>query len=101
MAVKENLRGTLLYEMEKYVPLPVGDIYFDYQIIAEDKEANKLKILLVVVKKEFIDPYLDPENPLGAGISGIEINSTALANYLSYKPNTPNADTYAVVCLGE
>jgi general secretion pathway protein L len=101
IAVKENLRGTLLYEMEKYVPLPVGDIYFDYQIIAEDKEANKLQLLLIVVKKECIDPYLDPENPLGAGISGIEINSTAFANYVSYKPNAPNADTYAIVCLGK
>ena len=100
LAVKENLRGTLLYEMEKYVPLPVSDIYFDCQIIAEDKEANKLKVLLIGVKKEFIDPYLDRENQLGAGISGIEINSTAFANYLSCKPNTPTADTYAVVCLG-
>jgi Tfp pilus assembly protein PilN len=100
LAVKENLKGTLSYEMDKYVPLPVSDIYFDCQIIAEDKEANKLKVLLIGVKKEFIDPYLDRENPLGAGISGIEINSTALVNYFSYKPNTPNADAYAVICLG-
>jgi general secretion pathway protein L len=100
IAVKENLRGTLSYEMEKYVPLPVGDIYFDYQIVAESKEANKLTVLLIVVKKEFIDPYLDSENRLGAGISGIEINSTALASYFSYKPNAPNADTYAIVYLG-
>ena len=100
LAVKENLKRTLSYEMEKYVPLPVSDIYFDCQIIEEDKEANKLKVLLIGVKKECIDPYLDRENPLGAGISGIEINSTALVNYFSYKPNTPNADTYAIVCLG-
>jgi general secretion pathway protein L len=96
-AVKENLRGTLLYEMEKYVPLPVSDIYFDYQIISENKEANTLTVLLVAVKKEIIDPYLDQENPLGAGISGIEVNSTAVVNYLSYRPVTPNADTYAIV----
>ncbi len=100
LAVKENLRGSLLYEMEKYVPLPIGDIYFDCQIIAEDRETNKLTVLLIAVKKELIDPYLDRENPLGAGISGIEINSTALANYLSYKPPAANADTYAIACLG-
>ncbi len=100
LAIKENLRGTLLYEMEKYVPLPASEIYFDCQIIAEDREANKLTVLLIIVKKEFIDPYLDRDNPLGAGISGIEINSTALTNYLSYKPPTSNADTYAIVCQG-
>lgn len=101
LAVKENLKGTLSYEMEKYVPLPVGDIYFDCQIIAEDKEANKLKVLLIVVRKELIDPYLDRENQFGAGISGIEINSTALVNFLSCKPNTPNGDACAIVCLGK
>ncbi|MFA5323785.1 MAG: PilN domain-containing protein [Smithella sp.] len=100
IAVKENLRGTLLYEMEKYIPLPVSDIYFDCQIIEEDKEANRLKVLLIGVKKEIVDPYLDRENQLGAGISGMEINSTALVNCFSYKPNTPNADTYAILCLG-
>ncbi|MHB8773151.1 MAG: pilus assembly protein PilM [Syntrophales bacterium] len=99
-AVKENLRGTLLYEMEKYVPLPAGELYFDYQIISEDKETNKLQVLLVAVKKEFIDPYLDHEHPSAAGISGIEINSIALANYLSSQPITPNGDTYAIVHLG-
>ena len=101
MAVKENLRGTLSYEMEKYVPLPVGDIYFDYQIIAEDKEAGRLTVLLVAAKKEFIDPFLDSENRLGSGISGIEITSTALTNYLSFKSKRPNGNSYAVVCLGE
>lgn len=101
LAVKENLRGTLRYEMEKYIPLPAGEIYFDCQIIAEDKEANKLKVLLIAVRKEFIDPYLDRENPLDAGISGIEINSTAWVNYFSYKPNAPNAETYAILCLGD
>ncbi|MBN2438466.1 MAG: pilus assembly protein PilM [Deltaproteobacteria bacterium] len=100
-AVKENLKGTLTYEMEKYVPLPAGDIYFDCQIVAEDKDTNKLKVLLIAVKKELIDPYLDPEKKLGAGISGIEINSTALVNYFAYKPNTQNADAYAILYLGD
>jgi Tfp pilus assembly protein PilN len=99
LAVKENLSGTLLYEMEKYVPLPVGEIYFDYQIIAEDRESDKLTALLIAVQKESIDPYLDRENPLGTGVSGVEINTTAFANYLSHKPNAPDADAYAIVCL--
>ena len=101
LAVKENLRGTLRYEMEKYVPLAADDIYFDSQIIEEDRTAGKLKVLLVAVKKEFIDPYLDRENPLGAGISGIEIDSTALANYVSCRPNRPVGDDYAIVYLDD
>lgn len=100
VAVKENLRGTLLYEMEKYVPLPVGDIYFDYQIIAEDKETGKLQVLLLVVKKALIDPYVNLENRLGSGISGVEISSTAFVDYLSSQPGTASVDTFALVRLG-
>ncbi len=100
LAVKENLRGTLLYEMEKYVPLPVDGIYFDCQIIAEDKETNKLRVLLVAVKKEFIDPYVNRENPLGSGISGVEISSTAFVDYVSSQPDTASVDPLALLCLG-
>lgn len=99
LAVKENLRATLQYEMEKYVPVSANDIYFDYQVIAEDKGTNKLKVLLMVVKKESVDPYFDLSNKLDAGISGIEISSTAMANYFSYKPDTLNGDAYALVYL--
>ncbi len=101
LAIKENLRGTLIYEMEKYVPLPAGDIYFDFQIISEDKKAGKIKVLLVAVKKEVIDPYLDSENQLGKGVTGIEINSTALVNYLSCKPVAPNAGAYATLSVDD
>ncbi len=99
LAVKENLRGTLMYEMEKYVPLAAGDIYFDFQIISEDKAAGRVTVLLIAVKKEWIDPYLEGENRLGAGISGIEINSTALVNRLSCQPGAPDADTFAFLSL--
>ena len=101
MAVKENLRGTLLYEMEKYVPLPVDDIYFDCQIIAEDKETNKLRVLLVAVKKELIDPYVDLENPLGSGISGDrdQFHCVRQLPILTTEHRRVSI-TYALVCLG-
>jgi general secretion pathway protein L len=99
LAIKENLRGALLYEMEKYVPLPASDIYFDFQIISEDKKIGQIKVLLIAVKKDVVDPFLDSENRLGTGITGIEINSTALVNYLSSKPVVPDAGNYAMVFL--
>jgi Tfp pilus assembly protein PilN len=99
LAVKENLRGTLRYEMEKYVPISAEDLYFDYQVLSEDKVRNRLKVLFIVVKKSFIDPYFDLRNRLDVGISGVEITSTAMANYFSCKPDTPNGNAYAFVYL--
>jgi len=98
LAVKENLSATLLYEMEKYIPIPVEDIYFDYQIIMEDKEKEKLKLLLVVVKKKEFEPYLQIAGLLKKGISGVEIIPAAVSNYyLSHNGNPGNPEARVVL----
>lgn len=101
LAVKENLRDTLGYEMEKYIPLPVNDIYFDYQIVAEDKDSGKLKLLLVAAKKETVDLYLDLAAHIGVGISGIEISSTAVANYFASQEGRDAKNRRAFIYLTE
>jgi len=99
LAVKENLRETLGYEMEKYVPLPLEGLYFDHQIISEDKESGVLKLLLVVARRETVDMYLDLAVHIGVGISGIEISSTAIANYFAGLEGSIGTEPYAIVFL--
>lgn len=84
LAVKENLGATLRYEMEKYVPLPPDQVYFDYHILSEDKGKNRLEVLLFVVKKSALAPYLKFARGLNSGLSGIELQKTALANLCAY-----------------
>ena len=81
LAVRENLRTTLAYEIEKYIPVSVDDIYFDYQITSENKEIDMLKLLLVAVKKDELAYYLEIADDLDIGVSGIEIVPAAIANY--------------------
>lgn len=85
LAAKENLRETLTYEMEKFVPVSADEIYSDYQILSEDKENQSLRILLAIARKSVIAPYLELKEKSGSGISGIEIRSSAIANFLSYR----------------
>ena len=99
LTVKENLRETLGYEMEKYTPFSVDKIYFDFQIISEDKESNSLQLCLAAGKKESIDPYFDLRHQLATGISGIGFSSTAITNYFSCKKNIPDENTLAFVYL--
>ncbi|MCP4112276.1 MAG: pilus assembly protein PilM [Desulfobacteraceae bacterium] len=92
LAVKENLRSVLRYEMEKYVPIPADDVLFDFQILSEDKGKNRLKVLLFVAKKSAVSSYLELPNIMTGGISGIEPVSTAIANFISYKQGLPGSD---------
>ncbi len=82
LSAKENLRATLGYEMQKYVPLPVGDIYFDYLIAEENRPENSLRILLFAIRKKDLDAYLVLPDYFGKRLSGIEAMPSALGGYL-------------------
>jgi Tfp pilus assembly protein PilN len=97
VAVKENLRSTLEYKIENYVPLKVENVYFDYQIIEEDKQHNRLKILLVVVQKDLLDTYFRFKDRFGIGLTGISIDSTAYVNFFTYHPSTSQEFNYVFV----
>jgi len=84
LAVKENLRATLEYEIEKYIPMSPENIYFDFSIISEDKAEEKIKLLLVAVKKETFEYYIQIAELLDMGASGIEIVPAAVSNYYLY-----------------
>jgi len=84
LAVKENLTTTLFYEIEKYIPFTAEDIYFDYQIIAEDKTSEKLTLVLSAVKKEILEDYLKIAENIPQGVSGIEIAAAGAVNYHFY-----------------
>lgn len=101
LAVKENLRDTLGYEMDKYVPFSADEIYFDFQIISEEKEAGKLRLLFIVVKKDLIEHYLGLADRLDARISSIEISSTAIANYFTSQEGRDAKNRRAFIYLTE
>lgn len=90
LAVKENLRESLGYELEKYAPIPADRAYFDCQIVEEDSGANKMRVLLVLARKESLSPYFDLRYRWDMGISGVEISSTGISNYLSCVSKTAN-----------
>lgn len=85
MAVKENLKSALEYEIEKYIPLSAEDIYFDYQIVSEDKAQESLTVLLSVVKKENAESYVQLAELLEYGGSGIETAPAAISNYFMHQ----------------
>lgn len=80
LAIKENLRVTVAYELEKYLPFPPEEAVFDCQVIAEDKQNSRITVLLAAIKKKDLAPYLELINQMEWGFSGLEISSTALTN---------------------
>ncbi|MGA1863515.1 MAG: pilus assembly protein PilM [bacterium] len=54
---KEELKELISYEIERHIPLPSQEIYYDYQIMEKVSE-SKQKIILGIIRKEDLDFYL-------------------------------------------
>jgi Tfp pilus assembly protein PilN len=83
-AAKENIGKALEYELQKYMPLELEDIYIGHQILNEDRAERRLKILVAAVKKKDVAPLIEQRNHLGTGICGLESVATAGINGLRW-----------------
>lgn len=79
-AVEENLRESVGYEIDKYTPFSYDDVYFDCHVLRRIPEAGMLQVLLITVKKQIIDEYLNLLKKIGIRPRGIEPTTTALLN---------------------
>ncbi len=96
--VKENLRESLLYEMEKNVPFSPEDIWYDYGVIKEDLEAGTIRIHLTALRKAAVMPFFGGQGGPGRATFGLETTSSALANYFlgvrGFKTDRPSIFFY-------
>ena len=94
-AAKENLRKVLEYELVKHIPFPPEEATFDFQIL-EEKERT-LRILLIVMKKEEVNEYLELFKRMGIRPGAIEISSTASANLFYYDQHPVDPHPFALI----
>ncbi len=80
LSVEENLRTTIGYEMDRHTPFSFDDVYFDCHIVNRFPEGNLLYVMLVTIKRDIIDYYLNLLKKINVKPRGIEITTTALFN---------------------
>lgn len=94
-AVKENLRETLRYEMEKILPVNPEDIIYDY--IIKDSGAGLVNIALVVIKKKDIDFYLELVGFIKNGVTALTFTSFIVNDFVAEKIVRDDNSTLLVV----
>ncbi len=96
---KENLRKVLEYETPRYSPFEKGEVYFDYQILREDKKW--LDLCVVFVKKTDVDKYLSLLKTIGIIPISVQIPSTSAINLFHFNSRTKNKKTSILLEVGE
>lgn len=75
----------ILFETEQRAPFDVDDVSLDYHIIKTDDDTNKMDVLLVAARKEFLQQYLELIED--CGLRPIIVDDDALAIFNSYVGN--------------
>jgi general secretion pathway protein L len=99
IATKENLRKVVEYEVPKYTPFEREEVYFDYQILKEEKDW--LRLFAVFVKKTEVDPYLSLLKKIGIEPISIQIPSAAAFNLFQYHKGAKEGDVSVLLDVTE
>jgi len=98
IAVEENLKATLGYEMDRHTPFSFDDVYFDCHVVKRSPESSLLYVMLITIKKDLIDYYLNLLKKINLRPRGIELTTTALCNVFQ-QANAPSEKLFDIPWL--
>lgn len=79
---RSQLDEAIHYETQQYIPMPIDDIYIDYQIVGFEKDKTgkvvKSNVLLVAAPKAIVDSYNKFFEALGVVPTSLEISLSAI-----------------------
>lgn len=86
---EEELKSAVGFEAENYIPLPMSEVYLDFQTIAPFKEKpDHLDVLIVAIPKKIVNSYVSCLKKAGLIPVVLEIESEAIARALVKKQTT-------------
>ena len=92
----EDLKSAIRFEAEKFIPFNINDCIIDFQALVKDERENKLSILLVAAKKDYIVDKIRIVEEAGFSVGAVDVDAFAvsnafLKNFPSMDPNKTNA----------
>jgi len=83
----QELHDTIQSEAEQYIPYDIDDVNIDYQVLGESEfSPDQMNVLLVAVKKDLVDEYIDLIHLAGLNPKIIDVDTFALQNAYEILP---------------
>lgn len=80
---KSELESSMKFEIEKYVPFPLGEVSVDYAVVNEMREKAKMVVLIVAAKNELVARKCNIAKEVNLNLRGMDLDCLALANFAS------------------
>lgn len=75
----------ILFETEQRAPFDVDDVSLDYHVIKTEEDINKMDVLLVAARKEYLRTYLELIED--CGLRPVVVDDDSFAVYNAYEAN--------------
>jgi len=80
---EEDLQKAVRFEVENYIPLPIGEVYLDFQVIQPiHNHPDHLDVLIAALPRKTVDPYVASIKKAGLVPMALEVESQAIARAL-------------------
>jgi type IV pilus assembly protein PilM len=83
----EDLRSAMKYEAEQYIPFELNDVVLDFGVVEESLKSDdgeKMEVMLVVIKRQELDPTLEIFRNLECRLSVVDVNILSAMSSLEY-----------------
>lgn len=77
--VEDNLKQVVLYQVQSFAPSDEEKFYHDFVVMGSPPPANRLQVVLVMIRKAVLDTHLEVVKSIGINPAGVTVGSIALA----------------------
>lgn len=76
---EDEAREAIKWEMEANIPLPIDQVYYDWQILEKSfsKKKEEMSVLVVAVSRKVVNCFVEALEAVGLNVVGMEIESIA------------------------
>jgi len=95
---EEDLRNSLRFEAEKYIPFNINEVFIDACMLAEPaEEKNQMRVLLAAAKKEVVNSRIEMLKRVGFSVAVIDVDGFACFNAFRNSGTPPDESKSAAL----
>ena len=98
---REELRSSIEFEADKYIPFNVKEVILDCQILEEREEGSKILAVLVAAKRDAVNHHLSLLQEAGLEVDLLDVDTFAIVNAFEHFLGTQSPNTvHALLDMG-
>jgi type IV pilus assembly protein PilM len=96
----QDARERIPWEAEQHIPFDLSEVTLDFQIMTPQATADQMEVLLVAVKNDIINSYVEVLTGAGLNASILDVGFFAIQNAYEANYDYPDAEIVALVNIG-